>query len=67
MLKLYLEKNESYAKTGRRLIKKSKILRVKDYRKIGISKEKKISAKEILKYRGSCIWEGNLNDMREGR
>ena len=67
MLKLDLENNESYAKNGRRLMKKSKILRVKDYRKIGISKEKKISAKDILKYRGSCIWEGNLNDMREDR
>ena len=67
MLKLDLEKNESYAKAGRRLIKKSKILTVKDYRKIGISKEKKISAKDILKYRGSCIWERNLNDMREDR
>ena len=67
MLKLDLYKNESYAKAGRRLIKKSKILTVKDYRKIGISKEKKISAKDILKYRGSCIWEGNLNDMREDR
>ena len=67
MLKLDLENNESYAKAGKRLIKKSKILRVKDYRKIGISKEKKISAKDILKYRGSCIWEGNLNDMRENR
>ena len=59
MLKLDLEKNESYAKAGKRIIKKSKILRVKDYRKI--------SAKDILKYRGSCIWEGNLNDMREDR
>ena len=67
MLKLDLEKNESYSKTGRCIIKKSKILRVKDYRKIGTSKEKKISAKDILKYRGSCIWEGNLNDMREDR
>ena len=67
MLKLDLENNESYAKAGKRIIKKSKILRVKDYRKIGISKEKKISAKDILKYRGSCIWEGNLNDMREDR
>ena len=58
MLKLELDKNETYNK-------KDKILRVRDYRKIGISKEKKISAKDILKYKGSCIWEGNLNDMRE--
>lgn len=58
MLKLDLEKNETYNK-------KDKIVRVRDYRKIGISKEKKISAKDILKYKGSFIWEGNLNDMRE--
>ena len=58
MLKLDLEKNETYNK-------KDRILRVRDYRKIGISKEKKISTKDILKYKGSCIWEGNLNDMRE--
>ena len=61
------KKFKLFARQGKHLIKKSKILRVKDYRKIGISKEKKISAKDILKYRGSCIWEGNLNDMREDR
>ena len=60
MLKLDLDKNETCNR-------RNKILRAKDYRKTEISKEKKISAKDILKYRGSCIWEGNLNDMREDR
>ena len=60
MLKLDLDKNEACNR-------RNKILRVRSYRKIGMSKEKKISAKDILKYKGSRIWEGNLNDMREDR
>ena len=27
----------------------------------------KVIMKDILKYKGSCIWEGNLDDIREDR
>lgn len=47
--------------------RKSKILKERNYKKNRILKNKKISSKDILKYKGSRIWEGNLNDMREDK
>ncbi len=47
--------------------RKSKILKEGNYKKNRILKNKKISSKDILKYKGSRIWEGNLNDMREDK
>ena len=44
--------------------KEIKKLRLKNYSKNRILSIKKISPKDILKYKGSCIWEGNFNNMR---
>lgn len=60
MLKLDFDKSDIKSK-------KDKILRAKNYNKNRVSSAKKISAKNILKYQGSYIWEGNLNDMREDK
>lgn len=60
MVKLDFDENEICNR-------KSKILKERNYKKNRILKNKKISSKDILKYKGSRIWEGNLNDMREDK
>lgn len=59
MVKLDFEKSDINNKN-----KEIKKLRLKNYSKNRILSIKKISPKDILKYKGFCIWEGNLNDMR---
>lgn len=59
MVKLDFEKSDINNKN-----KEIKKLRLKNYSKNRILSIKKISSKDILKYKGSCIWEGNLDDMR---
>ena len=59
MVKLDFEKSDVNNKN-----KEIKKLRLKNYSKNRILSIKKISPKDILKYKGSYIWEGNLDDMR---
>lgn len=62
MVKLDFEKSDINNKN-----KEIKKLRLKNYSKNRILSIKKISPKDILKYKASCIWEGNLDDIREDR
>ena len=62
MVKLDFEKSDINNKD-----KEIKKLRLKNYSKNRILSIKKISPKDILKYKGSCIWVGNLDDIREDR